>query len=79
MVHTESESVRRGHGTKIGCVALFSQTEFGNDALVTRTVGLCEVLEEARAASDHLQQTTTSRMILLVAPQVLGKLLDSGG
>src|SRR3546814_7515341 len=47
--------------------------------LVARGILAMQVIEQAAAAVDHLQQTTTAVVVVLVGLEVLGQVHDAGG
>src|SRR5690606_24981745 len=63
---------RRGSG-------LSAQAEFLDQRPVAGRVLAMQVVEQAAATVDHLQQATTAVVVLLVRLEVLGQVHDAGG
>jgi len=61
------------------CSFLFAQTQFSQDSTITLDVLLFEVVEQAAALTNHLEQTTTGVVILLVELEVLVEVVDALG
>jgi hypothetical protein len=55
---------------------LFAQLELFRDRLVTAQIGVLQVIKEAAALADHHEQSATGAVILLVALQMLGQMVD---
>jgi len=51
--------------------------ELLSDRLIAAEVGALQVIEQAAALADHHQQTATGAVILLVALQMLGQVVDA--
>ena len=58
---------------------LLSQTELLNDRTVALDVCLLEVAEKVSSVADHLLQTSAAVVVLVIALEVLGKVLYSEG
>jgi|SRR5665213_667148 len=56
---------------------LFAQLQLFGDRLVTAHVGALEVIQQAAALADHHQQPATGAVILLVALQMPGQMVDA--
>ena len=56
---------------------LATQTETADQAIVTAVVGHFEVIQHAAALTDHHQQTTAGVIVLVVAFEVFGEILDT--
>ena len=56
---------------------LLPDAESCNDSSVTFNVNFLEVVEQTTTLTDHLQQTTTGMVILLVGLEVLGEVADA--
>lgn len=56
---------------------LFAESEGGDGCLVCFEVFAFEILQQAFATTDHLDQSATSHVVVLVGLQVLGNLLDA--
>jgi len=53
-----------------------AQLELFGDRLVTAQVGVLQVIQQAAALADHHQQTAAGAMILHIALQMLGQMVD---
>src|SRR5512140_1986759 len=58
---------------------LVAQAQAFRNAQVALVIGLAQVSKHSAALSNELEQTPAARLIVLVGPQVLGKLLDAAG
>lgn len=56
---------------------LLAQLQLARDRHVPAVVGLVEVIQQASALADHLQQSTTGAVIFVVLLQVLSEMIDS--
>src|SRR3546814_4420919 len=56
-----------------------AQAELLDEGLVARGILAVQVIEQAAAAVDNLQQTTTAVVVVLVGLEVLGQVHDAGG
>ena len=56
---------------------LLAQLELFRHRLVAADVGVLQVIEQAAALADHHQQTTAGAVILFVALQMLGQMVDA--
>jgi hypothetical protein len=59
--------------------SLFTELELLGDGVITRRIGVMEIIQQTTALTDHHQQTATGTMILDVFLQVLGKRVDALG
>lgn len=58
---------------------LLAQTQIADQALVSCSIRACEVLEQARPATNHLEQSATGGVVLDVAFEVLGEFQNATG
>lgn len=58
---------------------LFPQAEPGDDVVIAFRVFFADVLEQRRPCGDHFEQAASGRVVLAVALEVLGKLVDFFG
>ena len=56
---------------------LLTDTESCDDRTVSLDVDLDQIVEQRAALTDHLEQTATGVMVLLVDLEVLGEVVDS--
>ena len=59
------------------CIKLFPDAQGCNDRPVTLDVNFLKVVEQTATLTDHLQQTATGMVILLVSLEVLGEVVDA--
>lgn len=59
------------------CIKLFPGAQGCNDRPVTLDVNFLKVVEQTATLTDHLQQTATGMVILLVSLEVLGEVVDA--
>ena len=57
--------------------ALFADSQFGNHFAISLDVVPSQVIEQAAALADNLQQAAPGRMIFLVCLEMLGQVRDS--
>ena len=60
-------------------IALLSQPQAGNELLVSVSVNMLQILEQARTATDHLEKPTTGGMVFLIRLQVFSQFPNSSG
>ena len=60
-------------------MGLLAQAQSGKDRTVTRRCGLGEVLEQAVASADHLEQPTPRCMVLLVSLEMITEVINPLG
>ena len=58
---------------------LLTQAQLGDNGAVTLDIGLLQVGQQVAAMTNHLQQTTTGMMVLLVNLQMFVQVVDSLG
>ena len=58
---------------------LLSQTELFNDRTVALDIGLLQVAQKISSVTNHLLQAATAVVVLVVALEVFGQILDSVG
>ena len=58
---------------------LFPQAEPGDDAVIALLVFFAHVLEQRSPCGNHFEQSAARGMVLAVALEMLGKLVDSLG
>lgn len=58
---------------------LIPEPEFLNDPAVAVDVRALQVVEQTATLSDHLEQPTTTVMVLFVGPEVIGQVIDAFG
>ena len=56
-----------------------SDTEFCNDCTITFDVNLLEVAQQVSSVTDHLGEATTAVVVVMVALEVLGEVVDAIG
>lgn len=56
---------------------LFAESEFGDDRLIGSEVFVLEVFEKFLALANHLDQTATSHVVVLVGLEMLSDLFDA--
>jgi hypothetical protein len=58
---------------------LFTQSETRNDTLISRGILLVCVFKKSRSCAHHLEQAPSGRVVLLIALEVFGEVIDSLG
>ena len=58
---------------------LLSQTELFDNGTVTVNILLLKIVEKVSSVTDHLQQTASGVMVVVVVAQMLGERVDTGG
>src|SRR5699024_1731460 len=61
------------------CQGLLAQTQFSDQSAVTVDVLLLQIGKQVAAAADHLEQAAAAVVVVLVALQVLGQVVDARG
>ena len=77
---TSIQKQRAGREEKVGralCKISVAQLEFLGDGLVAAQIRVLQVIEQAAALADHHQQSAAGAVILLVALQMLGQMVDA--
>src|SRR5262245_60835195 len=73
----EGETVAGGAGH--ACASLAAQSEVGDQFHVALVLGAGQVVEQAAAMPNHLEQSTARVIVVLVGAQVLRKGVDAPG
>jgi hypothetical protein len=58
---------------------LASQSQVGNELQIAIVLCAGQIVQKSAAAADHLEQSATRVIVVLVAPQVLGQSIDAVG